>query len=389
MAGVRLRGRRLYMPLGGSALYATLMKASRNPAQQTARSTCSDAARMSEEAFAELGLPSGGARVREDPGSPSVVASFHERWCRNETSVALTCMVGGGQVSAAGVPVSCQCRPTGSMAAPRTRPAGGYRRLEDAQLALALVEAPARRAARHPAGAHGTSCGLTVHRFLVQEVKRIDVTCQPHRRPWLSWSLYPRAPGPGWQRMASGSSPLPSVPATTSASPRGRYRTGRTAVGEGRSARARGPRRVDPGRNARCTRRPGSSPVPSWPEPGRAGPAAWIRCPSSPTSSPAPTPTSSWTPNTGPVLAPRRARPDGCCTSWSRRASPGHSRRPGRCSPGWLAPVSTACCGTARETGAAMSPGSAPRHTPSGSSPWAHPRAAAETVQTRPMLACS
>jgi hypothetical protein len=185
MAGV-LTGPATYMPLGGSALYATLLKASRNPAQDPARSSIDVLSRADvEEAFAELGLPSGGVHVREDPGSPSVVASFHERlWRRNETSVALTCMQSvAARLSAAGVPV-LTLRPTGSdiRAALRTAALlGGYRRLEDAQLALALVEVPALRDGGRRATPRQSrdELRLTVHRFLVQEAQRIHATVSP------------------------------------------------------------------------------------------------------------------------------------------------------------------------------------------------------------------
>ena len=185
MAGV-LSGPATYVPLGGSALYATLLKASRDPAKDPTRSSIDVLSRADvEEAFAELGLPSGGVHVREDPGSPSVVASFHERlFRRNETSVALTCLQSvAAKLSAAGVPVFT-LRPTGSdiRAALRTAALlGGYRRLEDAQLALALVEVPALRdgGRRTTPRQSRDELRLTVHRFLVQEAQRIHAAVSP------------------------------------------------------------------------------------------------------------------------------------------------------------------------------------------------------------------
>jgi hypothetical protein len=123
--------------------------------------------------------------VREDTGSPAVVASFHERlWRRNQTSVAFTCMQSvAGRLSAAGVP-AVTLRPTGSDIRVALRTAaliGGYRRLEDAQLALALVEVPALR----DGGRRGSprqsreELRLTVHRFLVQEAQRIHAAVSP------------------------------------------------------------------------------------------------------------------------------------------------------------------------------------------------------------------
>jgi hypothetical protein len=138
-----------------------------------------------EEAFGELGLPTSAAHVREETGSPSAVAAFHERlWRKGETSVAFTCMQAVAQrISATGMPVYT-LRPTGSdmRAALRTAALlGGYRRLEDAQLAFALVEVPALRDGGRRASPRQTrdELRLTVHRFLVQEAHRIHAAVSP------------------------------------------------------------------------------------------------------------------------------------------------------------------------------------------------------------------
>ena len=184
-AGV-LTGPATYVPLGGGALYAALLRASRETGSDPARASVDVLSRADvEDAFAELGVPSLGVHVREDPGSPAVMASFHERlWRRNETSVAFTCMQSVAQkLSATGVPVFI-LRPTGSDIRSALRTAallGGYRRLEDAQLALALVEVPALR----DTGRRGSprqsreEMRLTVHRFLVQEAQRIHAAVSP------------------------------------------------------------------------------------------------------------------------------------------------------------------------------------------------------------------
>jgi len=175
-----------YMPLGGSALYAALLRAARETGSDPARVSVDILSRADvEDAFAELGLPALAVHVREDPGSATVIASFHERlWRRGETSVAFTCVQSVAQkLSDAGVPVFT-LRPTGSdiRAALRTAALlGGYRRLEDAQLALALVEVPALR----DSGRRGSprqsreEMRLTVHRFLVQEAQRIHAAVSP------------------------------------------------------------------------------------------------------------------------------------------------------------------------------------------------------------------
>jgi hypothetical protein len=175
-----------FVPLGGSALYAALLRASRDSGIDLGRCSVDVLSRADvEEAFADLGLPTNGVHVREDSGSPAVVASFHERlWRRNETSIAFTCLQSvAARLTSAGVPV-ITLRPTGSDIRVALRTAaliGGYRRLEDAQLALALVEVPALR----DSGRRGAprqsreELRLTVHRFLVQEAQRIHAAVSP------------------------------------------------------------------------------------------------------------------------------------------------------------------------------------------------------------------
>jgi hypothetical protein len=175
-----------FVPLSGSALYAALLKASRDTGMDPVRASVDVVSRADiEEAYTELGWPSQAVHVREDTGSPAVVASFHERlWRRNQISVAFTCLQSVAvRLSAAGVP-AVTLRPAGSDIRVALRTAaliGGYRRLEDAQLALALVEVPALR----DGGRRGSprqsreELRLTVHRFLVQEAQRIHAAVSP------------------------------------------------------------------------------------------------------------------------------------------------------------------------------------------------------------------
>ena len=175
-----------FVPLSGSALYAALLKASRDSGIDPVRASVDVVSRADiEEAYADLGWPALDVHVREDTGSPAVVASFHERlWRRNQTSVAFTCLQSVAvRLSAAGVP-AVTLRPTGSDIRVALRTAaliGGYRKLEDAQLALALVEVPALR----DGGRRGSprqsreELRLTVHRFLVQEAQRIHGAVSP------------------------------------------------------------------------------------------------------------------------------------------------------------------------------------------------------------------
>lgn len=175
-----------YVPLGGGALYAALLRASLQAGNDPARASVDILSRADvEDAFDELGISTLAVHVREDSGSPAVMASFHERlWRRNETSVAFTCMQSVAErLSAAGVPVFA-LRPTGSDIRSALRTAallGGYRRLEDAQLALALVEVPALRdSGRRGSGRQSRDeMRLTVHRFLLQEAQRIHAAVSP------------------------------------------------------------------------------------------------------------------------------------------------------------------------------------------------------------------
>jgi hypothetical protein len=175
-----------FVQLGGGALYAALMRADRDGAHDPARSSIDVLSRAEvEEAFGELGVPATGVHVREDAGSAAVVSSFHERlWRRGETSAAFTCLQSvETRLSAAGVPVF-PIRPTGSDIRGALRTAaliGGYRRLEDAQLALALVEVPTLRDSGRRASPRQSrdELRLTVHRFLVQEAQRIHAAVSP------------------------------------------------------------------------------------------------------------------------------------------------------------------------------------------------------------------
>jgi hypothetical protein len=175
-----------FVPLGGGALYAALTRAARDGQHDPARSSVDVLGRGEvEEAFTAVGLPTSGVHVREDSGSVAVVSSFHERlWRRGETSVAFTCVPSvEARLSAADVPVQ-PIVPTGSDIRGALRVAallGGYRRTEDAQLALALVEVPALRDGGRRASPRQSrdELRLTVHRFLIQEAQRIHAAVSP------------------------------------------------------------------------------------------------------------------------------------------------------------------------------------------------------------------
>jgi hypothetical protein len=175
-----------FVPLAGSALYAALFRASRDGDRDLGRASVDVLSRAEVEgAFAEVGIPARRLHVREDPASPAVLASFHERlWRKQESSVAFTCLQSvANRLSAADVPVFT-VRPTSSAihwALQTAALLGGYRRLEDAQLAMAVVEIPTLRDSARRASPRQSreELRLTVQRFLVQEAQRLHATVSP------------------------------------------------------------------------------------------------------------------------------------------------------------------------------------------------------------------
>jgi len=175
------------VPLSGSALYAALLRACLGGRHDLARCSVDVLERAEvEEAFGEIGVPAAGVHVHASPASPAALASFHERlWRRGQTSVAFTCLQSvASKLSAARLPVfALRPTPTAVRSALRTAALLGWcRRLEDAQLAMAVVEVPTLR---EPAARRGVprqsreELRLTVNRFLVQEAQRIQATVSP------------------------------------------------------------------------------------------------------------------------------------------------------------------------------------------------------------------
>ena len=175
-----------YVPLSGSALYAALLRATRDGGHDLSRVSVDVLSRIDvEDAFGELGVATANVHVREDAASAATMTAFHERlWRREEISVAFTCLDSVAQrLSAAGIPV-LTVRPTGSAIRSALRTAtllGAQRRLEEAQLAVAVVEVPTlrdttRRSAPRPSR---EELRLTVHRFLVQEAQRMHASVSP------------------------------------------------------------------------------------------------------------------------------------------------------------------------------------------------------------------
>jgi hypothetical protein len=171
-----------YIQLSGSALYAAMLRASRDGLEIAKSSIDVISQADAEDAFGELGIATDNIHVREEVSGSAVIAAFHERlWHQGEISVAFTCVQSvARKLAAAQVPVFL-LRPTGSAIRDALRTGtllAGYRRLENAQLAVVIVEVPTlrdtvRRGAPRQAR---EELRLTVHRFLVQEAQRIHGT---------------------------------------------------------------------------------------------------------------------------------------------------------------------------------------------------------------------
>lgn len=174
-----------YIHLSGSALYAAMLRASREGHDISRASIDVLSQADAEDAFGELGIPTDGVHIREEVSGAAIVASFHERlWQQEQTAVAFTCLQSvARRLAAAQVPVF-PLRPTGSAIRSALRTGtllAGVRRLENAQLAVVIVEVPTlrdtvRRGAPRQAR---EELRLTVHRFLVQEAQRIHASVSP------------------------------------------------------------------------------------------------------------------------------------------------------------------------------------------------------------------
>jgi hypothetical protein len=185
-AGV-LTGPATYVPLSGSALYSALLRACLADQQSLQRCSVDVLSRTEvDDAFGEIGMPTGQVHVHDEPATPAALASFHERlWRDGRSSMAFTCVQSvAARLAAARVPV-LTVAPTG----PAIRSAllsaallGANQRLETAQLVVMVVEVPDLR---DGAGRRGLSRlsreeqRLAVHRLLVQEAQRIEAVVAP------------------------------------------------------------------------------------------------------------------------------------------------------------------------------------------------------------------
>jgi hypothetical protein len=174
------------IPLGGSALYAALLRASRDGDCELGKSSFDTLSQADvDESLGELGIATSGVQIREDPAGVAALASFHERlWRRGATTAAFTCLEAvASRLAAAGVP-AFTVRPTAGAIRSGLQTAallGGVRRLEDAQLAVVIVEVPTLREGvrRTLPRQSREEIRLTVHKFLIQEAQRIQAAISP------------------------------------------------------------------------------------------------------------------------------------------------------------------------------------------------------------------
>lgn len=184
-AGV-LRGPATCVPLNGSAFYAALLRASRNSNYDLSKVSVDILSRGDvTDVFTDLGIATSDVHVREEPANAATLTAFHERlWRRHLTSVAFTCLESVGlRLSTLEIPVLV-VRPTGSAIRSALRTAtllGAQRRLEEAQLAIAVVEVPTlRETSRRSAPRQSREeLRLTVHRLLLQEAQRMQAAVSP------------------------------------------------------------------------------------------------------------------------------------------------------------------------------------------------------------------
>lgn len=168
-----------FVPLSGSALYGTLLRAVLDGGYDVRRASIDSAPRREvEEAYAEIGLPSDGVRVIEysDSSSKAAFASFHtEHYRAGTTSVALTSVRSVAQrLAAADVPVLL-VRPTKATVRTALRTAvllGLGSRLEESQIAIGIVKAPVGD------GDFG-ALRLALHGVLLDEARAIGATLLP------------------------------------------------------------------------------------------------------------------------------------------------------------------------------------------------------------------
>jgi hypothetical protein len=168
-----------FVPLSGSALYGTLLRAVLDGGYDPRRLSVDSVPRREvDEAYADVGLAADNVHVLEysDPSSPSAFESFHSDLYRSgATTVALTSVRSVAQrLTAAGVPVLL-VRPTKATVRIALRTAlllGLGSRLEESQIAIGIVEAPL-------GGADFGALRLALHGLLLDEARGMGATVLP------------------------------------------------------------------------------------------------------------------------------------------------------------------------------------------------------------------
>lgn len=174
-----------YIPLSGSALYSTLLRASLNERFDVRRVSV-DSVPEAElaEAYADIGVPLDDVHVMEyrNPDSPAEFVAFHEQlWRSGRTALALTSVRSVAQrLTTAGVPVLLM-RPTPATIRTALRTAallGLGSRLEEGQIAIGIVELP-QPGGQDPTGYGQDELRLAVHSILLDEARRMGATVLP------------------------------------------------------------------------------------------------------------------------------------------------------------------------------------------------------------------
>ncbi|SCL26664.1 GGDN family [Micromonospora rhizosphaerae] len=168
-----------FVPLSGSALYGTLLRAVLDGGYDLRRVSVDSVPRREvDEAYAEIGVSADDVHVLEysDPSSPSAFESFHsELHLSGTTTVALTSVRSVAQrLTKAGVPVLL-VRPTKATVRIALRTAlllGLGSRLEESQIAIGIVEAPV-------GGGDFGSLRLALHGLLLDEARGMGATVLP------------------------------------------------------------------------------------------------------------------------------------------------------------------------------------------------------------------
>jgi len=168
-----------FVPLSGSALYGTLLRAVLEGGYDVRRASIDSVPqREVDEAYAEIGLPADGVKVIEyaDSSAPAAFSAFHsEHYQAGTTTVALTSVRSVAQrLAAAQVPVLL-VRPTKATVRTALRTAvllGVGSRLEESQIAIGIVKAPISE------GDFG-GLRLALHGLLLDEARAMGATVLP------------------------------------------------------------------------------------------------------------------------------------------------------------------------------------------------------------------